>query len=141
MSLGAAVNLSLNFILIPRYGMAGAAWSTFLGFATQMSTTLILSLRVYHVPYPYWRMAAMVGTALAVYGASVMVDTHSLAAAIAIKAPLMLLFPVALLSAGLFDPKDLAALLTTVERRVPRAAFAIKYLRPLVLRGRDTSPS
>lgn len=140
-ALGAAVNLTLNFLLIPRYGMMGAALSTFFGFATQMSTTLILSLRVYHVPYPYARMAAMVGAALAVYGASTMVDTHSLLAAIAIKAPLILLFPIALLSAGLVDPKDLAAVLATVERRVPQAAVVVRALRPLLLRGRDASRS
>lgn len=140
-SLGAVVNLSLNFWLIPKYGMMGAAWSTFLGFLAQMSTTLILSLGVYHVPYNYGRMAAMVGAALGVYFASTMVETQSVVTSILFKIPILLLFPVALLSAGLFDPKDLAAALSSVERRVPKSAIAVKYLRPLVLRGHDPSRS
>ena len=119
----------------------GAAWSTFLGFLVQMSTTLVLSLQVYRVPYRYGRMAAMVGAALAVYAASTMVETHSVLTSIAIKIPILLLFPVALLSAGLFDPKDLAAALSSVERRVPMSAIAVKYLRPLILRGHDASRS
>lgn len=138
-TLGAVVNLSLNFWLIPKYGMMGAAWSTFLGFLTQMSTTLILSLGVYPVPYRYGRMAAMVGAALGVYFASTMVETQSVVTSILLKIPLVMLFPVALLSAGLFDPKDVASALASVERRIPRSAVAVKYLRPLVLRGHDAS--
>jgi hypothetical protein len=102
-----------------------------------VSTTLVLSLGVYKVPYNYGRMAAMVGAALGVYFASTLVETQSVFTSILIKIPIILLFPVALLSAGLFDPKDLAAALSSVERRVPKSAIAVKYPRPLVLRGHD----
>jgi O-antigen/teichoic acid export membrane protein len=101
-SVAAVVNLGLNFLLIPKYGMLGAAWATFIGFLVQMSATLYLSLRVYHVPYRYDRLLGILGAALGLYGASVLVDTHSVWTAIAIKIPLMLLFPVALLASGLF---------------------------------------
>lgn len=131
----AAVNVGLNFVLIPRYGMMGAAWATFIGFLVQMSTTLFLSLKVYHVPYRYDRLLAMVAAALAIYGASTLIETHSVLTSIALKVPLILLFPVALVTAGLFEPRDLAAALAMVERRAPWSAGAVRFLRPLLLRG------
>jgi O-antigen/teichoic acid export membrane protein len=138
-TVAAVVNLGLNFVLIPKYGMLGAAWATFIGFLVQMSTTLFLSLRVYHVPYRFDRLLGMVAAAVGIYGVSVLVDTHSVWTAIAIKVPLMMLFPVALLASGLFYPKDLAAALSMLERRVPQSAVAVRYLRPIVLRGQDPS--
>ena len=93
------------------------------------------------MPYRYDRLLGMVGAALVIYGASVLVDTHSVWTAIAIKVPLMLLFPVALLASGLFYRKDLAAALAMLERRVPQSAVAVRYLRPIVLRGGDASGS
>lgn len=138
-SVAAIVNLALNFWLIPKYGMMGAAWATFIGFLVQMTTTLILSLYVYHVPYRYDHLLAIVGAALGVYFASTLIVTHSVWAAIALKLPLMLVFPVVLLASGLFYPKDLAAVLTTIERRVPQSAVAVRYLRPIVLRGYDAT--
>ena len=136
-TVAAAVNVGLNFVLIPRYGMMGAAWATFIGFLVQMSTTLFLSLRVYHVPYRYDRLLGMLVAALAIYGASALVDTSSVLTSIAIKVPLVMLFPVALVAAGLFEPKDLSAGLAMVERRVPRSAVALRFIRPLILRGHD----
>ena len=41
--LGLAVNLAANFLLIPSFGISGAAIATFLGFLTQYLTTLIMA--------------------------------------------------------------------------------------------------
>ena len=57
------------------------------------------------------RMAGMLAAALGVYFASTMVETQSVVTSILLKIPLVMLFPVALLSAGLFDPKDVASAL------------------------------
>jgi O-antigen/teichoic acid export membrane protein len=138
-SIAAVVNMALNFWLIPKYGMMGAAWATFLGFLTQMIGTLYLSLRVYHVPYRYDHLLGVVGAALGIYGASLLVHTGSVWTAIAIKVPLMMLFPVALLASGLFYAKDLAAVLAKIERSIPQSAVAVRYLRPIVLRGHDAA--
>lgn len=138
-TLAAVVNLALNFLLIPRYGMMGAAWATFCGFLVQMSATLLLSLRVYHVPYRYGRLAAMLFSALGIYAVSTFIHTDSIAVSIGLKIPLVLLFPVALVAAGLFDPNDLASGLRWVETRVPRAGVAVRYVRPLLPRARDAA--
>jgi len=129
-TVAAVVNVSLNFILVPRFGMMGAAWATFIGFLVQMSATLYLSLKVYHVPYRFGTLGAMTAAALGIYFASTMVDADSVVTAIALKIPLILLFPVALLAAGVFEQRDLAAALAVVERRVPPVGVAVRVVRP-----------
>ncbi len=54
--IGLAVNTLMNFILIPRMGYIGAAWSTFAGYAIMMLVTYILGQHFYPVEYPVRRL-------------------------------------------------------------------------------------
>jgi O-antigen/teichoic acid export membrane protein len=57
--LGAAVNVGANFLLIPRYGMLGAAWATFAAYAC-MALFMHLSGRgFYPVPYEWGRVLSL----------------------------------------------------------------------------------
>lgn len=61
----AALNLALNFALIPAFGRAGAAASTAAAFAFLALGTAVLSQRVYPVPYETGKLVR-IGGALAV---------------------------------------------------------------------------
>jgi O-antigen/teichoic acid export membrane protein len=61
----AALNLGLNFLLIPRLGGMGAAWATALAFAFFAVGTGVLGQRFYPVPYEYGKLAR-IGASLAV---------------------------------------------------------------------------
>lgn len=50
-SAGAVLNLGLNFILIPRYGIAAAALTTLLGYALNYFLTLAFSEKLYPCEY------------------------------------------------------------------------------------------
>lgn len=54
--IGLAVNTGLNFLLIPRLGYMGAAWSTFAGYAVMMMLTYILGQHYFPVEYPVRRI-------------------------------------------------------------------------------------
>ncbi len=59
--LGAAVNVGANFLLIPVYGMLGAAWATFAAYAC-MALFMHLSGRgLYDVPYEWGRVLSAAG--------------------------------------------------------------------------------
>lgn len=62
-AVGLAVNTALNFILIPRAGYVGAAWSTFAGYAVMMMLTYLLGQHYFPVVYPVRRL---IGVGLAV---------------------------------------------------------------------------
>jgi O-antigen/teichoic acid export membrane protein len=63
----ALVNLLLNLVAIPRFGILGAAWSTTIAFAVLALGTMWLGQRVYPVPYEYGRLLKLTFAAVAVY--------------------------------------------------------------------------
>src|SRR5262249_12641401 len=52
----AATNVGLNFILIPRYGIVGAAWANGASYATQALLGFIFSQRFYRIEYEWGRL-------------------------------------------------------------------------------------
>ncbi|MBN2088800.1 oligosaccharide flippase family protein [candidate division KSB1 bacterium] len=54
--IAALINLMLNWLLIPVYGMQGAAWSTVAAYFVMMMGMFILNKRFYPVPYEYGRL-------------------------------------------------------------------------------------
>jgi len=57
----AALNLGLNFLLIPPLGRMGAAWATAIAFAGFALGTAVLGQRFYPVPYEYGKLAKVAG--------------------------------------------------------------------------------
>ncbi|MGA0545693.1 polysaccharide biosynthesis C-terminal domain-containing protein [Brevundimonas sp. VNH65] len=53
MTVPAVLNIVLNVLLIPRFGVMGAAWATAASFAISMTTARILGARVMPLPVPW----------------------------------------------------------------------------------------
>jgi O-antigen/teichoic acid export membrane protein len=96
----AAVNLSLNFALIPRWGMMGAAWATVAAYATMAVLGATLSHRLYPIPFEWGRLG-LVALGAAITAAASRLAPDALAAALAVKATLLALFGIALFATGL----------------------------------------
>jgi O-antigen/teichoic acid export membrane protein len=62
---GAAVNVGLNFWLVPAYGMVGAAVATLVAYATLFVGMTWYAQSVYPVPYQWRRVATVLGAAAA----------------------------------------------------------------------------
>lgn len=103
----AALNIGLNFVLIPRFGMMGAAWATLAGYALMIVLTLTISQRIYYIPYEYGRIAK------AVLGACVLAALGSLASEapfltrIGAKTTLLMVFPLGLYVIGFFEDHEI----------------------------------
>ncbi len=61
----AAVNIGVNFLLIPEYGMVGAAISTLVAYVVLFAGMTIYAQSVYPVPYQWRRVATALGAAVA----------------------------------------------------------------------------
>jgi O-antigen/teichoic acid export membrane protein len=75
----AAVSLLANLVLIPRYGMLGAAWANAGSYLTLALVTVGFSWRVYPIPYEWGRLlriavAGGVGYALAQRALAIVVN-------------------------------------------------------------------
>jgi O-antigen/teichoic acid export membrane protein len=55
----AAGNIGLNFLLVPRFGMMGAAWANAVSYALQAALAFRFSQRVYPVQYETRRIATL----------------------------------------------------------------------------------
>lgn len=53
----AAMNIALNFALVPEYGAMGAAWATLLAYAAEAAVVMVFVRRVYPLPTSTRRIA------------------------------------------------------------------------------------
>jgi O-antigen/teichoic acid export membrane protein len=107
---GAAVNVALNVMLIPPYGMMGAAIATVVAYVVLFAGMTLTAQRVYPVPYQWRRVVTLAATAVALTVLGKLLDVP-LPGAIA----LALAYPVVLLALGFYLPAERARL----KRLVP----------------------
>lgn len=70
MSIPALANVGLNLILIPRFGVLGAAWATAASFAVGLVASMAIGRRILPLPVP-WAALARCGLAAAVMALAV----------------------------------------------------------------------
>jgi O-antigen/teichoic acid export membrane protein len=70
MAIPAGLNVVLNLILVPRFGLMGAAWATAASFAAGMVATMLIGRRVVALPVP-WESLVRCGVATAVMALAV----------------------------------------------------------------------
>jgi O-antigen/teichoic acid export membrane protein len=101
----AAVNVGLNLIMIPPYGMMGAAVATIAAYSVMLAGMVWWSQQIYPVPYQWRRVltAAATGVALAVAG-------KLAGGGLPIAAVLALVYPFALLPLGFYLPAERKAI-------------------------------
>ena len=63
--IGAAINVVVNFLLIPRFGMFGAAWATFFAYSGMAIAIYLVSQKFYPVKYELGRLLK-IGIALGI---------------------------------------------------------------------------
>jgi O-antigen/teichoic acid export membrane protein len=118
----AGVNLVLNFLWIPTYGMMGAAWAIAAAFIIESAFITTFSLRFYPLPLEIGRMLKAVAVGGLLYGAGGWIphDTELLMA-LGMKIGLVVLYPALLVLLGFFDRDELehaGTLLRSVKRRL-----------------------
>jgi O-antigen/teichoic acid export membrane protein len=106
----AIVNVVLNVILIPPYGMIGAAIATAVSFSFMFAFMAWHAQRVYPVPYQWRRVGTLIGAAVALNVVAVLVD-----APLPLAIALVLAYPVVLLPLGFYLPAER----TRLRRLVP----------------------
>lgn len=102
---GAAINVLLNVLLIPPYGMMGAAIATVAAYVALFAGMTLNAQLVYPVPYQWRRVATLAAAAVALTVLGKLLDVGP-AGAVA----LTLAYPLVLLVAGFYLPAERARL-------------------------------
>jgi len=105
--LAALVNIGLNFMLIPYYGMMGAAFATVIALVLFDLTSYYFSNRFYPIPYEISKVLKMLIVTILLFGISRVLFGLPLVAEILIKTGLWLIFPIMLYFWNFFEPVEL----------------------------------
>jgi O-antigen/teichoic acid export membrane protein len=109
----AAVSVLANLLLIPRFGILGAAWATTCSYATLALATVGCSWRVYPIPYEWGRLLKIGiagGAGYLVAVRSVPSGIHALAGIVASGAILTAVYGAILYFTGFFHTGELKRL-------------------------------
>jgi O-antigen/teichoic acid export membrane protein len=112
----AIVNVALNLILVPRYGMMGAAVAAVSAFTLMFVLMAVHAQRVYPVPYQWRRVALAVAAAVGIAVLGKLLDVP-LPAAVLLAAA----YPLSLLPLGFYLPAELRRLRAVGRRLVAPA--------------------
>ncbi len=129
--IAAAASLLANLLLIPRYGMLGAAWANTIAYATLAIVTVSLSWRVYPIRYEWGRLARVALSGAASYVAAARLAPASAPAAIGILFACVLTtvtYAAGLFVTGFFRAGELR-LLRDVRARVLPQILTMKVTR------------
>ncbi len=98
---GAAVNVGLNFWLVPAYGFIGAAVATLVAYAVLFVGMTLYAQSVYRVPYQWRRVLTVLGA-----GAGLTVAARAPHLPLAPSFLLVLAYPFALAALGFYLPAE-----------------------------------
>ena len=111
----ATTNIALNFVLIPRFVAAGAAWATAASFLLMAGLAYMFSQKVYRIPYPGFRLVLPLVIAVAIYGVSLWIPAISRPASLGLRLVLIVAFALALLAFGFFDERETRQLRRAIQ--------------------------
>jgi O-antigen/teichoic acid export membrane protein len=107
----AALDVVLNVLLIPPYGIRGAAAAALTAFALMFVAMAVYAQRLYPVPYQWRRVATVLGTAAALTVAGRIVDRLDVAIALVVA------YPAVLFALGFYLPFERARIVRMLVRQ------------------------
>ncbi len=107
---GAVMNVGLNVILIPGFGMMGAAYASLASFGAITMITYFVSQKVYFIPFQIARLIKLMMLFLAVTYTSTMFESENMWLDLALRLGLIVVFFVSIPMSGFFydNEKDYA---------------------------------
>lgn len=108
--IAAIFNLSLNYLLIPSYGMMGAAWATFISYLALAAIQLAINLHFWYIRYEYGRILRLVVAWGLIYAASLFVRTQNIWLDASLKLALLATYPLILYLLRFYSRDELNAL-------------------------------
>jgi O-antigen/teichoic acid export membrane protein len=109
--IAAAIDIALNFALVPSFGMIGAAIAGLAAYSSMFVLMSVHAQRVYPVPYQWRRVAIVVGTAVGLTALG-----KALHVPLAVAVLLAAVYPLILLPLGFYLPAERRRLLAAGRR-------------------------
>ena len=111
-----AINIGLNFWLIPYWGITAAALNTFIAFVLLVILTTVISNKNYKIPFEYFRLIKIIGASILLYLVAEFFSNYGLTINVIIKLIVLAFYPVMLLASGFFKKDELEQAKTMFEK-------------------------
>jgi O-antigen/teichoic acid export membrane protein len=121
-ALAAATSIGANLVLIPRFGMMGAAWANVLSYGVLAAVSMTFSQRVYPIQYEWGRIARLAAAGFSAFAIARIVLPAEVTPAIGLLvrgAIVVLVYPLVLAATGFFEPRETARLRRLLQRVRP----------------------
>jgi len=116
--IGAAINVAMNFALIPVIGYWGAAWATLGAYLISAVALFVYSRKVYSIKYEWLRLIKIILLTGAIYGlAMVITSSLPLIYSFAIRIAGLILFLIIISTMGFFTKAELAKIKSLFKRK------------------------
>jgi SAM-dependent methyltransferase len=125
--IGAVASLAGNLLLVPVWGLSGAAVGTVCGQVAFAGATAWIAQRTYRIPYESRRLAKAAGVGLALFAAGQALRTGTASTDAMVSAALVAAFPIGLLALRFLEGWELATLMDAM----PVLRRAGQFLRHL----------
>ena len=106
----AGLNIGLNFILIPKYGMVGAAFNTVLSFLILDILSVFASNKYYKIPYEHLKIIKLSTMVILYFLLAEYLNDFGLINRLALKSLAIIMFPFLVLVLGYFDKYEIEAM-------------------------------
>jgi O-antigen/teichoic acid export membrane protein len=113
--ISAVLNLTLNYVLIPIYGMIGAAITTLISYSVLLLNTIILGRRYYPIPFKFLQLLKLFVSALVIYIGSSYINLDSVILVWVLRLMTLACFPVLLLLLKFFNNTDIEAVKAIIK--------------------------
>jgi O-antigen/teichoic acid export membrane protein len=112
----AALNVGLNLLLVPRYGIEAAAIVTAISFFALAVSQGLLAQRLHRIPWEYGRWVRLFVAGLASYGVAALLERADVPLMTLIDVALLLvLFPLLLTLSGFWTERERARVASTLR--------------------------
>ncbi len=118
----AALNIGLNFIVIPYFGMIGAAYNTLFSFIIYYWLSLKISDRYYKIPFEHKKLFQILGVGIIFYFIAYLIPDINIIISITVKIIIICLFPIVLYYMKFYEVIELKSL----------RGFYNKYKNPML---------
>lgn len=105
--IGAAASIAANLLLIPKFGMFGAALALLLSQLLATGATTYFAQRAYRIPYELGRLSKIVGVGAITYLLMMAAQPASAWASLALRTLALAIFPAGLFAIRFFHPHEL----------------------------------
>jgi len=112
----AAINIGLNFLLIPYFGKMGAAMATLLSFLFLYLITYYFANRFYHITYENFKLFKLLAVGMIFFIISLISYNWGIFPSTVFKLGLIILYPISLYPIGFYEPVEVQKLLGYIRK-------------------------